>query len=64
MNLYDDGLIGGSNSSVKRAALLKKLQLPQLLTANSMLEILNSMLNIEDYKRLISDIYEQGNGVD
>ena len=64
MDLYEDGFIGGLNSSDRRAVLLKKLELPQLLTTNSMLEILNSMLNIEDYKRLVSDISEQRNGVD
>lgn len=62
LDLYDDGLIGGANSSAKRAVLLKKLGLPQLLTTTSMLEILNSMLNIEEYKRMISGNFEQGSG--
>ncbi len=62
MDLYDDGFIGGQNSSQKRAVLLKRMGLPQLLTTASMLEILNSMIGLQDYKKIVSEICEKWNG--
>lgn len=56
MDLFEDGLSGGANSSEKRARLLKKLRLPELLTANAMLEVLNSMLTREQYKQAVSEL--------
>jgi len=56
MDLYDDGFIGGENSSYKRKILLKQLGLPELLTTGSMLEILNSMYNNNDYKKIVASI--------
>lgn len=40
-DLYDLGLAGRPDSSAKRTALLKKLGLPERMTANAMLEALN-----------------------
>lgn len=56
MDLYEDGFIGGENSSKKRQSLLKLLELPELLTTGSMLEIINSMLNKNDYKNLVAQL--------
>lgn len=42
--LYELGLSGGKNSAAKRAQLLESLNLPSLLTANSMLDVLNTMM--------------------
>lgn len=56
MDLFEDGLSGGANSSEKRARLLKKLGLPELLTANAMLEVLNSMFTREQYKQAVSEL--------
>lgn len=61
MDFYDDGLMGGENSSEKRKELLKGLELPQLLSTSSLLEILNSMITKDEYKRLIAKInYKTG----
>lgn len=56
MDLYDDGFSGGPDSSKKRQHLLKKLGLPELLTTGSMLETINSMLNINDYKKIVAEL--------
>lgn len=60
LDLYNDGLSGGENSSLKRKALLRELDLPELLTTTGMLEILNSMLTVEEYRILIKKIEEKG----
>lgn len=60
MDLYEDGFSGGNNSSEYRKALLKKLDLPELLTTGGMLEILNSMLTYEEYKTLAKEVIEGG----
>lgn len=56
MDLFEDGLSGGANSSEKRAELLRILGLPELLTANAMLEVLNSMLTREQYKQAVGKL--------
>lgn len=56
MDLFEDGLSGGANSSEKRAELLKALGLPELLTANAMLEVLNAMLTREQYKQAVGKL--------
>ena len=49
-DLYDDGLTGTSESKIKRLKLLKYLDLPERLTTNAMLKIINSYLTFDDYK--------------
>lgn len=56
MDLYEDGFIGGQNSSEKRQAMLKLLGLPELLTTGSMLAAINSMINKSEYKKIAAQI--------
>lgn len=56
MDLYEDGFSGGENSSFKRKKLLKYLELPELLSVSGMLDILNSMFTLDEYKKIISEI--------
>ena len=56
VRLYDDGYIGGENSSAKRAALLKKLGLPHQLSTNALLRIINMICDIEEYKRITEEL--------
>lgn len=56
IDLFEAGLTGGHNSSEKRKAILKKLDMPQLLTTNSMLEILNTMMSREEFMRFAAEI--------
>jgi len=59
LDLYTDGLSGGENSSQKRRKLLKTIGLPELLTTTGMLEILNTMFTVEEYRELIEKIKKE-----
>lgn len=48
--LYDDGFIGRDGSEEKRKRLLKKLSLPEMLSASALLEVLNSMYTAKEYR--------------
>ena len=50
-DLFLDGLSGGKDSAEKRARLLKQLDLPEHLSSNSMLKLINSFMDFDDYKR-------------
>lgn len=60
VDLYNDGLSGGKNSSLKRKKLLKYLGLPELISVSGMLDILNSMFTPEEYRQIISEIDYKG----
>ncbi len=53
-DLYMLGLSGGQNSSERRKKLLRYLKLPQLLSTNSMLEVLNTMLSIQELEEIVN----------
>lgn len=55
-DLYLTGISGGPNSAQKRRALLKRLDLPEHLSTNSLMKILNSLLNYEDFVELASKL--------
>lgn len=48
LDLYELGLSGGADSKQKRKALQKKLGLPDLLSASSLLEVLNTMMTRDE----------------
>lgn len=56
MDLYEDGFLGAPHSSIKRKLLLRKYDLPELLTTKSMLEILNCMISKQDYKKAVAEV--------
>ena len=47
------GLSGGADASAKRLVLLKKLGLPEHMSANAMLQALNLLYNLEELKSLL-----------
>ena len=51
-DLFSMGLSGGENSAQKRKKLLKKLGLPQNLSPNAMLDILNTLYTYEQFKEV------------
>ena len=51
-DLYARGLSGGEGSAEKRRELLKKLDLPERLTANGLLDVLNALMSREEFYRL------------
>lgn len=55
IHLYEDGFSGGENSSFKRKKLLEYLELPELLSVSGMLDVLNSMFSLDEYKKIISE---------
>jgi ribonuclease M5 len=60
LDLYNTGFSGNENSSEKRKALLKSLNMPELLTSNSMLEILNTMMSREEFYALAENLPTKG----
>lgn len=54
MDFYEGGLIGKDNSSFRRQALLKKLDLPSYLSTNSLLDVVNRFMTREEYIEFIT----------
>ena len=50
------GLSGGPDSSARRLALLKKLNLPEHMSANAMLQALNLLYSLEELERIMRDL--------
>lgn len=55
LDLYEHGFTGGEDSSRKRASLLKYYHLPERLSANSLVKVLNC---ITTYEQFLEDIKE------
>ncbi len=55
------GLSGGKSSSARRLALMKKLELPEHLSANGLLQALNLLVSKEELAQLCADL-ENNNG--
>jgi ribonuclease M5 len=54
-DLMEFGLSGGANAAEKRLALLKKLDLPEHMSANAMLQALNLLLTKEELAQLLEE---------
>ena len=59
-DLYMLGLSGGNNSRILRKKLLAYLKLPSLLSANSMLEVMNTMMSYDELKEIMDKIQSRG----
>lgn len=55
-DLYEMGLSGRPDSKTKRLALLKKLELPEHMSSNAMLEALNLLYSKEELLEIIETI--------
>ncbi len=60
LDLYEDGLSGKPDSDALRKKLLKHLDLPERLTSNALVQILNTFLTFEEYKTAIEEIKNNG----
>ncbi|MCC8076361.1 MAG: DUF4093 domain-containing protein [Clostridiales bacterium] len=49
LDLYQAGLSGGAGSAGRRKALLRALDLPEHLTANALVPVLNTLLTYEEF---------------
>ncbi len=56
--LFEDGLTGGQDSSSRRKALLEYLGLPHRLSTSAMLDVLNSLITREEYRKIIENLSE------
>ncbi|HIT54525.1 MAG TPA: DUF4093 domain-containing protein [Candidatus Fimivicinus intestinavium] len=52
-DLYEDGLSGRPNSLMLRKRLLAQLQLPERLSANALVQVLNLFMTYEEYKQAV-----------
>lgn len=54
-DLMELGLSGGADASAKRLALLKKLNLPEHMSANAMLQALNLLYTLDELEKLVNE---------
>lgn len=52
-DLFDAGLTGGADSSARRLALLKRLDLPEHMSANALLAVLNGCYSREEARKIL-----------
>ena len=52
-DFFDDGLTGDTQSKRKRTVLLKKLDLPERMSTKARLDILNTFITYDEYKKLV-----------
>lgn len=55
-DLFSDGLSGGADSADKRRKLTRKLKLPDRISANMLLDVLNQLYTYDEYKDLIGKL--------
>ncbi len=56
LDLYNLGLSGGKDSSKRRAEVLKALSLPSHLTANSLPDVLSSIISKDEFYKLVNSL--------
>ncbi len=56
-DLFENGLTGTPNSSVNRAALKQAMHLPENLTSNALLDILNCTMTKTEFEQLCKEIF-------
>lgn len=55
-DLMDLGLSGGADASAKRLMVLKKLNLPEHMSPNAMLQALNLLLTLEELENILQEV--------
>lgn len=55
-DLFSDGFYGTADCNEKRAELLKRLDLPENMASNAMLEMINVFLSYDEYKRIAEEM--------
>lgn len=58
-DFFEDGISGRENSSEIRKALARELELPERISASSLLKIINTYMTYDDYKAAIARIRNQ-----
>lgn len=52
-DLFAAGLSGGSDSALRRQAVLKRLELPEHMTANALLAVLNTCYTVQEVQEIL-----------
>lgn len=60
LDLFELGLSGGAQSAVRRAKLMKRLELPEHLSANALVTVLASLYSREELYRLCASLLGEG----
>lgn len=60
LDLFELGLSGGAQSAVRRAKLMKRLELPEHLSANALVTVLASLYSCEELYRLCASLFGEG----
>ena len=55
-DMYKAGLSGCPGCSARRAALIKRLELPERLSPNALLDVLNALMTREEFLSLVRDV--------
>ena len=55
-DFFEWGLTGGNGSKVRRDALLKKLELPERMTTNALLEAVNLLFSREAFREVVDEL--------
>ncbi|MCD7880987.1 MAG: DUF4093 domain-containing protein [Clostridiales bacterium] len=55
-DFFRDGLTGRSDSAARRERLKARLELPQRLTTNGLLEVLNVLYSYKDYEQVVAQM--------
>jgi len=55
-DLYEDGLAGGECSAQRRRKLLARLNLPQRLSSNALIDVINAIYTYEEYKEAVKSL--------
>lgn len=63
LTLFELGLSGGSNSREMRMRLQKRLGLPSLMSASSLIEVLNTMMDSEELSKHVLAVKEETNDI-
>ena len=63
VTLYELGLSGGKASRQLRQKLQKHLGLPSLMSASSLIEVLNTMMTAEELKKVMETVRGNDNGI-
>ena len=58
VDFFEDKLTGHPNSSDLRQALCRECDLPEDMTPNALLEAMNLLYGYDEYKRLVSKLFE------
>lgn len=56
LDLYEDGFFGKDNSRKKRKELLLKLDLPERMSSNALVEMINAFMSAKEYRTAAEEI--------